>query len=214
MMKVFLSWSGDRSHAVANAWEAFVPCVIQSVRTFLSSSDLEAGARWGEGLDVALEEADIGILCLTQENIAEPWILFEAGALAKRVGTARVVPFLLDLTPGQLKAPLGRFNAREFKREDVLGILGMIRNQHDLPARLDAATFNRSFDAFYPAFEKAIKDIPAPDPKKKPTKRNQEDMFEEILGLLRQAHQPESEKVSGTFVAEMAAFFGKSSLME
>jgi len=170
------------------AWKAFIPCVIQSVNAFLSSSDLEPGARWGEGLDLALEEADIGILCLTQDNKDEPWILFEAGALAKKVGTARVVPFLLDLTPGQLKPPLGRFNAREFKREDVFGIVGMIRNQHDPISRLGEATFKRSFNAFYPRFEKKIKAVPHPDPRKKPPKRTQDDILEEILTLLR--HRP------------------------
>ncbi len=64
-------------------------------------------------------ETDFGILCLTRENLEQPWILFEAGALAKRVqDNARVVPYLIDdISFAELDPPLGLFQANKSDRE-------------------------------------------------------------------------------------------------
>jgi hypothetical protein len=111
-MKVFLSWSRDRSKSVATALEQWIPDVLQEVEPWISS-DIGAGQRWNREIDKELSKTDFGILCLTRENLQERWILFEAGALAKRVGEdARVVPYLIDdLRPEDLKPPLGLFQA-------------------------------------------------------------------------------------------------------
>jgi hypothetical protein len=45
------------------------------------SEYIDKGAPWSERLDEALQSAHIGVLCLTKENLREPWINFEAGAL-------------------------------------------------------------------------------------------------------------------------------------
>src|SRR5215470_12920914 len=82
LTNVFLSWSKDRSKAVAQALSEWLPDVIQEIQPWISTS-IPAGARWGKDIAAALATIKLGIICVTYENQHEPWLLFEAGALAK-----------------------------------------------------------------------------------------------------------------------------------
>ena len=83
-MKVFLSWSGDLSHRIACEFRDWLPCVLQYAKPYVSSQDIDKGARWTTDIAKELHESAYGILCITRENIEAPWINFEAGALSKR----------------------------------------------------------------------------------------------------------------------------------
>ena len=82
-MKVFLSWSGEKSRAVAEALREWLPKVLQEVEPLMSSEDISAGVRWQYLISEALEGSSVGILCVTRENQSAPWLNFEAGAIAK-----------------------------------------------------------------------------------------------------------------------------------
>ena len=56
---------------------------------------------------------------MTRENLNTPWLLFEAGALAKSMQDGRVVPLLLDLDFKEISGPLSQFQA---KKADGTGI--------------------------------------------------------------------------------------------
>lgn len=88
-MKVFLSWSGERSKAVAELLNDWLCCVIQAARPWVSTRDLDRGSLWFGEINEQLKDTSIGIICLTQENRVRPWILFEAGALAKGLSTSQ-----------------------------------------------------------------------------------------------------------------------------
>lgn len=81
-MRVFLSWSGERSRAAASALSELLPDVMPALSPWMSEHDIAAGARWGHELAVRLEDAGFGVICLTPENIGVPWLLYEAGALS------------------------------------------------------------------------------------------------------------------------------------
>ena len=102
-MKVFISWSGHRSGAVASALQLWIPRVIQFVRPWISSQSIDAGSRWSSEIAGALEETRLGVICLTSENLSSPWILFEAGALSKAVTETLVIPYLLDFEARELE---------------------------------------------------------------------------------------------------------------
>src|SRR4051794_30684648 len=123
---VFISWSGPRSRQIARALHDWLPKVIQAVRPWMSDADLEKGTRWSSEIATRLAEARIGVICLTPENINEPWILFEAGALAKTLNQTYVCPFLFELDPSDLGWPLAMFQATIFEREEIRRLLHTI----------------------------------------------------------------------------------------
>ena len=92
-MNVFISWSGDRSQAMANALRDWLPNLIQCLKPWTSEVDLEPGSRWGVELAKKLEQTDFGVICVSSETLNSPWVLFESGALAKAVDRSRVSPF-------------------------------------------------------------------------------------------------------------------------
>ncbi len=96
-MKVFISWSGPRSAAVAEALRYWLPKVIQALEPWMSADDIEKGTRWRSGIATELEQSSVGIICLTRENLDSTWIHFEAGALSKQQKSTYVREILRDL---------------------------------------------------------------------------------------------------------------------
>jgi hypothetical protein len=81
-MKIFLSWSGHKSHEIALVFRDWFPSIIQSIDPYVSSEDIDKGARWSTDIAKELENSTFGILCVTKDNINAPWLTFEAGALS------------------------------------------------------------------------------------------------------------------------------------
>jgi hypothetical protein len=185
-MKVFVSWSGPRSHAVAEALRDWLPCVINSVEPWLSSSDIEKGARWGPDIARELEASRAGIICLTPENLRAPWILFEAGALSKTLDSTFVCPYLYDLQPADVGQPLGQFQSTMTNKCDtqrLVHTLNRALGEESLPReRVD-----KIYDKWWPDLERALEQIPLreDDVPEKNVQRSDRELLEEILGLIR-----------------------------
>lgn len=185
-MRVFISWSGERSKAVAQILKDRLPLVINSVDPWLSTADIEAGARWATDLATGLEETDFGILCLTSENLLAPWLLFEAGALSKRVGESRVTPYLLDLKPTDIQLPLGQFQAVTANRD---GTHKLVTDLAKAARRLNQVVLTdeqlgEQFADWWPRLESQIESIPEAMTQPK-IKRPQQELIEEILFIVR-----------------------------
>ena len=91
-MKLFISWSGETTRAIAEELRNWFPSVLPFVQPFVSSEDIRKGTRWWLELSVSLQEMSCGILCLVPENANAPWINYEAGALSKSVSESRLFP--------------------------------------------------------------------------------------------------------------------------
>jgi hypothetical protein len=180
-MKVFLSWSGQRSKEVANLLSDWLCCVIQASRPWISTRDLDRGSLWFGEINDQLKDTTVGIICLTQENKTRPWILFEAGALAKGLSTSRVCTLLVDLEPKDIEDPLAQFNHTFPTRESVLGLVKTL-NSTLAGNGLDNRILEQVFTTYWPQFETRFAEILATTEAQPPSKpRPKEDVLGEIL---------------------------------
>ena len=68
-MKVFISWSGERSKLLAIALRDWLRHILQSVEVWMSEADIGAGDRWGQEVARELSVCNFGIICVTPENL-------------------------------------------------------------------------------------------------------------------------------------------------
>jgi hypothetical protein len=109
-MKIFVSWSGKPSLAVATALKEWLPYIFNGIDLFVSSEDIRKGKRWPAEVSKELGATNFGIVCLTPDNLDAPWLLFEAGALSKSVAEASVFTLLTGgLRIGNIEGPLSHF---------------------------------------------------------------------------------------------------------
>jgi len=181
-MKVFISWSGERSQIFAKALHEWLPMVLQSVAPWLSHADISAGDRWADTVAKELEASDFGITCITRENMSSPWIHFEAGALAKRMQDGRVIPLLLDIEFKDISGPLTQFQAKKAEREGLLGVVNAINELSDV--KVSETLLPKQFDALWPTFEKQISEIPKTQLTAK-QQRPQPEVLEELVASIR-----------------------------
>lgn len=164
-MNIFLSWSGMRSRSVAESLRLWLPKVVNFFKPWLSTMDTEQGSPWWSDLSDSLETSDVGIVCLTRENIDKPWILFEAGRLSKRLNGERLCPYLLDIHPNDLHRvnhPFAQFQATSATRDDtrkLVRTLNKLLGDEALPEQ----QVDESFEKWWPDLENILGAIP-PEP--------------------------------------------------
>jgi hypothetical protein len=151
-MKVFLSWSGDVSREVAMVLREWLPSVLQSVDPYVSSEDIDKGARWATDIAKELEASSFGILCVTPENLDAPWLHFEAGALSKTVDKSRVSPFLIGVKRSEIQGPLLQFQSTLHEQEDVKKLVLSV-NAASGDGKLDEGRLVAIFDVWWPQLE-------------------------------------------------------------
>ncbi|TXI27709.1 MAG: toll/interleukin-1 receptor domain-containing protein [Nitrosomonas oligotropha] len=187
-MKVFISWSGNRSRAVAELLNDWVKCVLQATRPWLSTRDIDRGALWFSEIHDQLKDTSVGIVCLTQENKNRPWILFEAGALAKGLSSNRVCTFLIDLKPTDLEDPLAQFNHTLCERGSMRELIRTLNNCLTTNA-LDERILDQVFDTYWSQFEtKFDSALEMNPPSEKAEPRPKDDILAEILENTRFLH--------------------------
>jgi hypothetical protein len=193
-MRVFISWSGSVSHKVAVILRDWLPSVIQSIKPYVSSEDIDKGARWSSDIAGELDASAYGILCLTPDNVDAPWINFEAGALGKSVEKSRVSPFLFRLKRSEVDGPILQFQSTVLEKDDVLKLLRSMNAACQQDA-LEEGRLEKTFSVWWPKLEEELNAIPAatpvadgaktePDPNAQMAK-----VLEELLDLTRTNHK-------------------------
>ncbi len=188
-MKVFISWSGDLSKELAEAMRDWLPSVIQSIRPFFTPNDIEKGARWSKDISQQLEESQVGIFCLTKSNLLKPWIMFEAGALSKRIDVSRVCPILFDVENTDLEGPLVQFQTVRFTKDEIYKLICTL-NKALKDSQLDDKVIENVFEKWWPDLNDKVNSILHKYQKSKhndseSSPRSDREILEEILELSR-----------------------------
>ncbi len=199
-MKVFISWSGQKSRAIAEHLRDWFPNVLQSIEPYFTPSDVEKGARWLSDISDELSNSKIGILCITRESVSSPWLLFEAGALSKELEDTYVCPIVFDVKPGDLAGPMAQFQATEFERNDFRRLVGVLNDrlgERQLPEK----NMNAVFAKFWPDLERNIgRELESMSDSGDTPIRSADEMLNEILQLVR---RPRSTIVSERALTEL-----------
>src|SRR5690606_15456016 len=116
------------------------------------------GELWLPAINKELAETSIGIICLTKENINAPWILFEAGALAKGLEANRVITFLIDLNPEDVSDPLAQFNHTKMDKNNLKLLINTVNSHvtNSLPTEILEKVFNKYWDEFETKFNEIL----------------------------------------------------------
>ncbi|MBD8473781.1 toll/interleukin-1 receptor domain-containing protein [Pseudomonas sp. CFBP 8770] len=186
-MKIFLSWSGELSRELAEALRDWLPAVLQSVKPFFTPNDIEKGARWSKDIAQELETSSYGIFCLTKENLLKPWIMFEAGALSKRIDASRVCPVLFGVDNADLEGPLVQFQASPFNESEIRKLMKTL-NSGLGEQRLEDNVLTSVFDMWWPRLNEKVTKIlerHAAKPVGAASTRPEREILEEILQLAR-----------------------------
>jgi hypothetical protein len=188
---------------MAKALRKWLRDVVQACEPWISSEDIDPGARWSSDLANQLEQTEFGIICLTPENLKEPWIHFEAGALSKKLDDkTRLCPYLLGFEPTTIKGPLIQFQAVKAEEEGTRKLIQAIN--HALGSEcLDEERLERAFENNWHYLDEELKKI-VENPKEidKPS-RTEKDMLEEILKTVREHSRIFSELLPSKSTREL-----------
>jgi hypothetical protein len=182
-VKIFISWAKEPSKTVAAALHSWLPDIIQSLRPFMSSADIDAGSRWGASIATALADCTLGIVCITPENQHDPWLTFESGALAKTLQNTYVCPYLIGMSPSQMDAgPLTQFQVTTADKDGTRDLLRTINKALDAGA-LDEPRLDRLFEMHWPTLDSRLTNLPSAQ-RKRPG-RDSSDMLAELVETVR-----------------------------
>lgn len=185
MTNVFISWSGEKSKAIAEELRSWIPSVLQFARPYFTPNDLEKGTKWNTEISERLAETHVGIVCLTPENFERPWILFEAGALSKDLDRSKVCSVLFGMENTDLTGPLTTFQTTAFEKSDFKKLMKTIKEAGEDRALLND-TLNTVFEKWWPDLEKKVTAIlEKPNSTGHGEVRSERDLLEEILDLSR-----------------------------
>jgi hypothetical protein len=178
-MRIFTSWSGDRSKSAALGLKSLLQDLFEEAVQVFVSDHISPGEAWARRISTELDQSEFGILCMTQENFQSPWLLFEAGAIAKKFETSRVVPYLIDeLPPTADKSPLAQFQHVRADRDGTYRLVVTINSFRENPKPTDR--LERSFARWWPDLEQTLKNLQASN-RTQLAIRSDRDLLETIL---------------------------------
>ena len=185
-LRVFLSWSMQRSETVAQAFRDWLPSVLQNVRPYYTPDDIGKGSRWSSEIRGELESSDFGIIFLTPENLASPWILFEAGALSK-LEKSKVAPLLLGVEPTDVSGPLAQLQLTKFNKDECFKLVKALNRALDSRA-LEPSVLTNVFDKWWPELDEKVQAalqiaLPSPGTAKRPERELLEEVLERVRAI-------------------------------
>jgi len=155
----------------------------------MSAHDIPQGAWWRNELFAELGKATFAVVCLTPENLAAPWLHFEAGVIARELfqkNTSAVCTYLLGLSHAEVKGPLAAFQHTVASEEDTRKLVSDINRLQDKP--LKEAVLATAFNDAWPRLRDVIARVGKQGPSESlaTAKRDPNEMIAEVLERVRE----------------------------
>lgn len=200
-MDLFLSWSTKRSKNLASIFNKWVTKVIPQLEVYYSPDDIQPGERWSDSIKDGLKGNPMGIFFVVEENIVQPWLNFEAGAISNQVGNTNVIPLLHDIEPSRITGPLTQFQAISYTKGDLKRLISLINENITDVRKIDPMILNDIFEKWYPDFEEQYenfkKENPSPEIKEVRGTLDEDGQLSEILSILRSMERNSSNNNLG-----------------
>jgi hypothetical protein len=185
-MKVFISWSGPTSQTIAQELREWLPLILPAVKPFITTTDIDKGARWAGEISRELELSHYGLTCLTTDNIASTWLAFEAGALSKPLGS-RIATLLFGLKHAEVPPPLNMSQGTLFNEIETRKLV----NDMNAAAPKEEQRNERELDKLFPLLwpqinEPVIKCLESDKTCTIAPKVDTAEILAEIMAMLRQ----------------------------
>lgn len=181
-MRVFISWSGEPSRSIARVLDDWLESVVQHVDAWMSDEEIRSGERWSNEIARSLDQTDFGVVCVTQSNQHAPWLIFEAGALAKSLEIGRVVPLCIDIAPSDVTGPLAAFQGRCLDRD---GLWRLVRDIDGACEKSLGDRLEKLFERMWPDVEAALVMATKEARSDRPLQRSTDDMVAELVDRVR-----------------------------
>ncbi|SHZ34543.1 Uncharacterised protein [Mycobacteroides abscessus subsp. bolletii] len=184
-LSIFISWSGTLARECTKVLREWLPRMFDHVDPWASDTDIEAGDRSMDEIQTRLNESGFGIIVVTTENAAKPWLNFEAGALSKSFNDVknRVVPLLVNFNDlYSLKGPISQFHAVLLDKDGASRLCDSIGGT----IGLDKQAVRARFEWAWPSLETGIaqaKLIAGEQPEAPPV--NEKDLLKDVLSIVR-----------------------------
>jgi len=130
--------------------------VAPHVNAWISDREADPSQRCALAFSRELATSHFGIICLTEENLQSPWILYEAGAMVRSL-KAGVVPLLFGVKPDDMKGPLAQFQCIEV---NGAGIERLVSDLYDSgKSALHARQKHLVFSLLWPILDERLHDL-------------------------------------------------------
>ena len=106
-----------------------------------------------------LATSDFGVICLAPDNLASPWLNYEAGAISKSV-ESRACPVLLGVDKSEVPSPMSQLQLTSTDHDDIYLLMQSMNKAAGEPLTLVA--LRESVEMWWPKLESAISAIDAP----------------------------------------------------
>src|ERR1035438_3035299 len=156
-MRIFISWSGKKSRAFAEALKPWLEQVLPGTDVWLSSEDIDKGTIWFSEIIGELKQCNCGVVCITRENHLAPWIHFEAGGMIAGLGKTKVATLMLDIGFGEIQQPLNQFNGSPPDHEGLYHLVKSFNKTSDRPIK--EYVLERTFEKFWPEFDATVQHL-------------------------------------------------------
>jgi len=194
-MKIFLSWSGNRSKYIASCLNKWIPNMVPHMNIWFSEKDIQKGKIWFEEIQKALtdDETVCSLLCLTPENIHSDWINFEAGCFLGKIGHGGIFTLLYEVKAEDITFPLAAFQKTSLKKKDFKKMIQTLNKSSGLN-KIKNNQLDYLFSNAWKELEKELKKVPKSEsPEKIPDKRSDSEIIREVLATVRSMKESQSE---------------------